>query len=51
MYMGIKVRLLRLSDIVQVVSGWNTCLLYDRISEEWFENIVFGFLTSPMGNA
>lgn len=33
--------MLRRSDIAKVVLGWNSCLLYDRISEEKFENTVF----------
>lgn len=39
--MDIKVRLLRRSDIAQVVSGWNTCLPYDRITEKRFESTIF----------
>ncbi|MGD8507142.1 MAG: GNAT family N-acetyltransferase [Candidatus Bathyarchaeota archaeon] len=39
--MDIKVRLLRRSDIAQVVSGWNKCLHYDRLTEEMFESTIF----------
>lgn len=34
-------RLLRRSDIAQVVSGWNTCLPYDRITEKRFRSTIF----------
>lgn len=42
MNMDIEVRLLRQSNIAHVVSGWNTCLAYDRVSEEKFESTIFG---------
>lgn len=34
-------RLLRRFDVAQVVSGWNTCLPYDRITDERFESTIF----------
>jgi ribosomal protein S18 acetylase RimI-like enzyme len=39
--MGFTIRYLRPSDIAQVVSGWNTCLPYDKITEARFENTIF----------
>lgn len=39
--MNDKVRLLKRFDVAQVVSGWNACLPYDRISEERFESTIF----------
>ena len=35
-------RLLKRSDIAQVVSGWNSCLPYDKTTEEKFESTIFG---------
>jgi len=35
------VRLLRRSDVAEVVAGWNRCLRYDRISAEKFERTIF----------
>jgi len=37
----VRVRLLRRSDIGQVVSCWNFCLPYDRITVEQFEDTIF----------
>lgn len=39
--MGFTIRLLRRSDTAQVVSGWNTCLPYDSITEARFDSTVF----------
>ncbi len=39
--MDIRIRPLRRSDIAKVVSGWNTCLRYDRITQIRFESTVF----------
>lgn len=39
--MNLKTRLLKRSDTVQVVSGWSTCLPYDKITVEKFENTIF----------
>lgn len=40
--MNYEFRILRRSDIAQVIGGWNVCLPYDKITEEKFESIVFG---------
>ena len=39
--MEVEARLLRRSDVSQIVTGWNLCLPYDRISRERFESIIF----------
>lgn len=40
--MDIKVRTLRRSDTAEVVSGWNICLRYDKVTAEKFEGTIFG---------
>ncbi len=40
--MDVKVRMLRRSDTTEIVSGWNNCLPYDKITTEKFEGTIFG---------
>lgn len=39
--MGNGLKLLRRSDATRVVSGWNSCFPYDKISEEKFNHAIF----------
>lgn len=36
-----QVRPIESSDICEIVNGWNQVLIYDNVSEQWFEEIIF----------
>ena len=39
--MKIDIRVMEVTDVLDIVQGWNSCLPYDQISEERFKHVIF----------
>ena len=40
--MKIDIRVMEVTDISDIVQGWNSCLPYDQVSEERFKHVILG---------
>jgi len=39
--MKIDIRVMEVTDVPDIIQGWNSCLPYDQISEERFKHVIF----------